>query len=362
MTETSVHPYSSRAPVFSVAGRTEGALARDLLRLDVEEGCLGLRTLVAHFHAVGPTSDGSAGDLSYLDGEMVDMGRAIEVTIGPPGAERQLFKGTISALEVSFAEGRAPYVTVRAEDALMRLRQRQRTATYVDKSDADIVGEIAREHGLDAAADAKGPTYPMVQQWEESDLAFVRNRALRLNAEVWVSSDDVLHFADREQREGCEIQLVQGDQLIAFDARVDLAAQRTEVEMRGWNDLDVVAVTETADSSVVSAEVSSGRNGPDVTGAVFTTATLSRARRDVLTADTARSYAEAEMRRRARGFVSVDGVTAGTADLVPGAKLDLRRVGRPFEGDGYRVCHAHHSYDLTRGHRTRFRAERPAVA
>jgi hypothetical protein len=36
-------------------------------------------------------------------------------------------------------------------------------------------------------------------------------------------------------------------------------------------------------------------------------------------------------------------------------------MGRPFEGDGYRVCHMHHTYDLVQGHRTRFRAERPVV-
>ena len=82
----------------------------------------------------------------------------------------------------------------------------------------------------------------------------------------------------------------------------------------------------------------------------------------MLSAETARAYARAEMLRRSRGFVTVEGVATGTPDLVPGARLDLRRVGRPFEGGDYRVCHAHHSYDLVAGHRTRFTAERPVVA
>ena len=94
---------------------------------------------------------------------------------------------------------------------------------------------------------------------------------------------------------------------------------------------------------------------------VFDQASIRRSRRDVLSSDSAQAYADAEMRRRARAFVTVEGTTAGSPDLVPGARLDLRRVGGPFEGDGYRVTFAHHSYDPTTGYRTRFRAERPQV-
>lgn len=359
---TDVHPYSSHGPVFSVDSRTEAALARDLLRLDIEEGILGLRTLVVHLHAVPPDGDGSAEQLSYLDDEVVDLGRRIEVILGPPGGERQLFTGTISAIEVSFDAGRPPYISVLAEDALMRLRLRERTATYTDMSDADIVAGIAADHGLGAAAVAGGPTYPVVQQWEESDLAFIRNRAQRLNAEVWVDSDEVLHLADREQREGAEVQLVQGGELISVQARVDLAHQRSEVERRGWDDQAVAAIAESAGGDLVRAEVAAGRIGPEVVAEVFAESAHSEGRHDALSTASASAYAAAEMRRRARGFVTVEGVTSGSPDLVPGARLDLRRVGRPFEGDGYRAVHAHHSYDTSVGYRTRFRAERPAMA
>ena len=359
---TDPHPYASHAPVFTVDGQTVGALGRDLLRLDVEEGCLGLRTLVMRLQAVGPESDGSTEDLSYLDGRVLDLGSALEVSLGPPGGERRLFRGTVSALEVSFDEGRTPYVAVFAEDALMGLRMRERTATYVDKTDAAMVEEVARDHGLGVSADADGPEYPLVQQWEESDLSFLRSRALRLNAEIWLDGDDVLHFADRSRRRGPELRLVQGNELISLDARADVSSQRSEVEMRGWDDLEVKPIVEKAAGELVSAEVASGRSGPDVVAGVFSNTVLTRSRRDVLSSRTGQAYARAELLRRARGFVRVEGVTASTPDLVPGAHLDLRRVGRPFEGGDYRVCHAHHSYDLVSGHRTRFTAERPVVA
>jgi phage protein D len=201
----------------------------------------------------------------------------------------------------------------------------------------------------------------VIQQWEQSDLAFLRDRALRLAAELWVDADDVVHLAGRERRPGPEITLVQGNELIGLTARADISHQRARVELRGWDHQSVEAVSHVANGAEVSAEVASGRTGVQVAGQLFPGSIISRSRRDVLDQPMAEAFATAEMLRRARAFVTVDGTTSGTPDLVPGARLDLHRAGRPFEGTGYRVVHAHHSFDLTTGYRTRFRAERPSV-
>ena len=73
-----------------------------------------------------------------------------------------------------------------AEDKLMSLRMTRRMKTYENVSDADIAQTIAQEHGLAAEADAPGPTYDVVQQWNQSDLAFLRERARLLQAEIWI--------------------------------------------------------------------------------------------------------------------------------------------------------------------------------
>ena len=361
MTEPTSHPYSSHAPVFTVGGRTEGALARDLLRLDIEEGILGLRTLVAHLHPVGPDSDGSAESLSYLDGRLLDFGTEITATLGPAGGERRLFTGVVSGLEVTFAEGTTPYVTVFAEDALMRMRLTSGTATYENTTDAQIAEAVAERHGLDAKVDAAGPTYPVVQQWDRSDLAFLRERALRVAAELWLDGDGVLHFATRDKRPGADLLLVQGNELIELHARADLAHQQADVRVLGWDDAIAADVMGTAGEELVRAEASGGRTGPSIAASVYRGPRLTRTRRDAQVAEIADAYAGAELLRRARGFVTVDGTTSGTPDLLPGGHLTLRRVGRPFEGGGYRVVHSRHSYDVTVGYRTVFRAERPEV-
>src|SRR4030095_968183 len=121
-----------------------------------------------------------------------------------------------------------PYTT------LFRSRMTRRIKTYENVSDADIASSIAGEHGLTPEVDADGPVYDLVQQWNQSDLAFLRERARRIQAEIWVE-DETLHFKTRNKRTATQLTLVQGNHLIDVSARADLAHQRTKVKVSGYD-------------------------------------------------------------------------------------------------------------------------------
>ena len=187
------------SPVFSVAGQVVGELARDCVRLEIEEGTEGLRTLQAQFLAVGPGATGPPQPMLHLDGSTLDFGKALEVCVGPDSAQRIVFDGVVSAIEAIFGDGEPPRVAVHAEDALMRLRMTRRMRTYTDATDADIAQEIAAEHGLQADLTVDGPRYDVVQQVNQSDLAFLRERARLVQAELWCTGR-TLHMSSRPRR------------------------------------------------------------------------------------------------------------------------------------------------------------------
>jgi phage protein D len=350
----------SAAPVFQVDGRTWGELARDVVRLEVEEGTDGLKTLALRLLAFGPAGR-AAEELLYLDGRILDFGRELSVSLGPAATARTVFRGKLSALEADFAEGREPQVVAFAEDALMDLRMTRRTRTYEDATDAGVASEIASLHGLRAEVDADGPTYDRLQQWNLSDLAFLRERARRIQAEVWVD-EGALFFQSRGRRRAPEVTLVLGNELLSLTARADLAHQRTAVRVTGYDAAERAAIDEEAGEEAIRAEAPSGRTGPRVLGQAFGERVSHRSREVPLTSAEAREWARAEMLRRCRGFVQAAGVTRGTPELRVGSRLTLERVGAPFEGGGYYATRVRHTYDLTSGFRTRFEAERATVA
>lgn len=357
MTEPLLYP---AAPVFLVDGAARPELARDLVRVEIDEGTDGLRTLTARFLALEPRPGTLEATLGHLEGDTLDFGRPIEISIGPPSAARTVFRGKVSAVEACFEEGREPQVVVYAEDRFMDLRMVRRMRTYRNATDVEIAEQIAAEHGLAAEVEADGPTYDVVQQWNQSDLAFLRDRARRIQAEVWVV-DDTLFFQARGSRRAPELTLVRGNHVLSLELRADLAHQRTAVRVSGYDAAARETIDEEAGADVIDAEIAGGRTGPSVLARAFGERVSHRVREVPLTAGEAADWARAEMLRRSRRFVQVAGTTRGTPDLVVGSRLTLERVGAPFAGSGYYVTRVCQSYDLAGGHRTRFEAERATL-
>jgi len=62
----------------------------------------------------------------------------------------------------------------------------RRTRSFADASDADVMRTVAQDHSLTPDIDVSGPTHKVLTQVNQSDLAFLRERARAVDAEVWV--------------------------------------------------------------------------------------------------------------------------------------------------------------------------------
>jgi phage protein D len=350
----------SAQPTFTVDGRERPEIARDLLDLEVEESTEGLASLRMSLHAFGPVAGERDEGFLWLDGAVLDFGRAIEVSMGVHGAQDRVFAGRVSAIELAMDQGRTPEVRVMAEDRLMDLRMTRRFRTFEDATLTDIAQAIASQHGLSAQVDADGPTQKMVQQWNQADLAFLRDQAARLGAEVWIENT-ALHVADRARRSGERITLIQGNDLLTVALRADLAQQRSKVTVGGFDADAKASIAEDASGSLAASEAGGRRTGPAVLDQAFGTRDSFRLRDVPLTGAEAQAWSRAALLTRARRFVQAEGMTMGTPTLRPGATLNIERVGAIFAGDGYHVTRCLHRYDLENGYRTLFWAERPGL-
>ena len=351
---------SATRPQIRVGGRVQDALMRDLDLLQLDEDLFGMKRLAVRFIALGPSAGERHQGLNWMDGTVLDFGSEIDVNLGQSEARTAMFSGAISALELDFDQGRAPELHCLAEDRLMALRLARQFRTWENVDETSLVQDIAARHGLAADVAVEGPVWQTVQQWNQSDLAFLRERARRLGAEVWVE-DGTLHMATRDQRDGPTVTLIQGSELLQCRLRADLAHQRGKVVVSGFDDGQQAVIDEEADSATVAAEAHGQTHGLNVLERAFTSpAGLASYRvRDVpLRGNEASALARAALLGRARRFVLASGVASGDTRIRVGARLRLERVGPLFEGDGYYVTRVRHQFDLTDGYRTHFDAER----
>lgn len=351
MTTTPAALKSSR-PKIAVDGNDSDSLAAGLFSMRVEETADGLFHCRASFGNWG--SKDNAVTFLYFDRRTLEFGKQLAVKVG----DDKVFDGRITALEAEFPEGESPRIAVLAEDRFQDLRMTRRTRTFADVSDADVFRQVASDHGLTPDVTIDGPTYRVLAQVNQSDLAFLRDRARTVDAELWMNGS-TLCAKKRPDRGGATVTLGYGRELREFTVAADLAGQRSEVRVGGWDVSAKEAISETASESLVSEELAGGTSGTSILGSALGARPESVVSA-VLSTREARSRAETLYRRIARRFVSGWGVAETAPGLRVGAKVRLEHLGDLFSGDYY-VTEVVHRFDDVLGLRSEFAAERPGL-
>ena len=340
-------------PTIAVGGTDSATLTGGLLRLRIRADVHGLSNCEVEFGNWGPKGD--ASDFLFFDRKLLDFGKELKISVGG----KALFVGKITALEARFPQGNSPSLVALAEDRFQDLRMTRRTRTFADASDSDVFSQVAGDHGLTPSVGVSGPTHKVLAQVNQSDLAFLRERARALDAELWIS-DSTLNVQPRSSRGGSPVKLTYGKELREFRVLADLAGQTTSLEVTGWDVAGKQALTEQADGSILSSEVGGKDSGPSILKSAFGDRKDALANSVPQTSDEAHARAEALLKRRARRFLVGHGTAETNAALQVGASVTVAGVGPLFEGDFY-LAATEHSFDGAHGLRTELELERPGL-
>jgi phage protein D len=340
-------------PAFFVAGEEKPPLAAGLVGMAVMENTTGLYRCEARFSNWGTVNNTT--DFLYFDRRTLEFGKDFKIQLG----QKVLFNGKIMGLEATFPEGQPPEITVLAEDRFQDLRMTRRTRTFADASDSDVFNQIANDHGLSPGVSVTGPTYKVLAQVNQSNLAFMRERARAIDAELWMD-DKTLNVKSRASRAGGAVQIRQGNELREFTVLADLAMQRTSVTVNGWDVSSKSKLQFEATESVISSELNGDTSGVSILGSAFGQRKEALVHTVPLNSQEAQAEAETFFKYSARRFLVGRGVADANSDLRVGGQVDLQNLGPLFSGKYY-LTEIKHLFDNAKGIRTEFRAERPGI-
>lgn len=340
-------------PAISVDGQDVPSLTGGLIDMLIVEDTNGLYRCEAAFGNLGNKE--SKIDFLYFDRKTLDFGKQFKVKLG----QDVIFDGRIMGLEARFPEGQAPEITVLAEDRFQDLRMTRRTRTFQEVSDSDVISQIAGDHGLSSAVDVTGPTYKVLAQINQSDLAFIRERARSVDAEVWMEGS-TLNAKSHASRNGAVLEMAYGNKLREFCVVADLAGQRSSVSVSGWDVSSKSELKHEADESVLSGELEGGLSGSSVLSSAIGERKEALVHTVPLTSSEAQGVAEAYFRISARRFLRGHGVAETEAKLRVGSHVNLQGLGSLFSGKYY-VSEVKHLFDGTKGLRTEFVGERAGL-
>ena len=345
--------FSLPRPTITVAGNDNAKLVEGLLSMLIVENTSGLYRCEAMFGNWGEINN-NIGFL-HFDRSVLDFGKPFKVKLGTD----TVFDGRITALEAHFPEGEAPQLNVLAEDRFQDLRMTRRTRTFMDSKDADVISKIASEHGLTANIDVTGPDYKVLAQINQSDLAFLRERARSIDAELWMDGS-ALHAQSHTARAGSTLEITYNEQLRSFSVLADLAEQRSSVSVSGWDVASKDVLQYTADESSVRGELNNGTSGASILVDKLGKRKESLVHTIPLSSDEAKAQAESYFKMSARRFVVGRGVADVNSQLRVGNQVNLKGLGPLFSGKYY-LTEVMHLFDGVHGLRTEFTAERPGL-
>ncbi len=344
-----------------IDGTMQAELSAALLSIIVEETTAGLYRCEARF---GNWEGDGEKNYPYLNRQLLDFGTEIQVTMGTDEGEGTVFSGRISGIEAQYSATDPASITILAEDRLMDLRMSRRTRVFEEMSDGDMFEQIARDHSLKAEIDIVDNGPATIAQINQSDLAFIRDRARRNDAEVWVK-DGTLHVQERSRRtlSSDEYILVLGVGLLEFEVLADLAHQYSGVVVSGWDVQAKEGLSYTATDACLGSELNGFQSGSAILKSAFGERNERIARHIPFSTIEAQAAAEAIFRQHARQFVVGHGRAWGDARLRVGRQVTLEGLGDLFSGP-YTVTEVQHVFTRQTdggGYVAEFTVERPGI-
>ena len=343
----STNAVHSARPTVRVDGQEDPKVRELLLAMEMIESEGGLSTLELRFGNVASNPSGGAA-LAFEANDVLKLGAAIAVYGGDVTKPQEIFAGTITGLEAEFPEDGPPELVVLAEDVFQRARMTRSTKLHQQKSIADIAKAVAQTVGLTPKITAFTDKIGTWVQLNESDLSFLRRLLARYDGDLQVVGSE-LQVSPRSQVQRGTLQLEFTSQLRRARILADLAHQVTQVTAAGWD---------AAQGQRVKATSTGANLGPGAgkTGAAELSPLGDRSEHvghlAVTTAAEATALADAGFDRRARRFVSVEGLAEGNPALRVGTHVTLTHLSPRFDNTYYVVEATHR---VRRGARLRNR-------
>jgi phage protein D/phage baseplate assembly protein gpV len=280
--------------------------------------------------------------LELLDNGPFDLTKKIKIeAAAKDGAKVTLIEGEITALEPCFKEGMNAELLVRGYDPSHQLYRESKSKAYLNKKDSDLASEIAQAAGLQAQVDSTPTVYEHVYQHNQSDLAFLMQRAWRIGYECFVA-DGKLYFR-APPSENSSVTLNWGDDLLSFQPRMTLAEQVDEVLVKGWDADKQTPIVGQAEKGRLYPQIEESKDGATWASSGFGAGKLVILDQPVVSQAEADVLAAARLDEISGAFVEAEGRAFRRPDIKAGQAVTLNALGKRFSG-AYLVTNATHIY------------------
>ncbi len=274
--------------------------------------------------------DMPSGDFPISDTDDFKPGREIRIDAGYGNETETVFEGIIIKHGIKITGDNYSRLVVEARDKAVRMTIGRKNANYVDAKDSDIIATLIGNYS-DLKADV-APTdteHNELVQYYCSDWDYMLARA-ETNG-LWVIVDGAnVAVQSPAKKVQPELQVVYGEDLIEFQAEMDARTQLSAVTGTTWVPKDQKIVQEKGSKPQLNQQ---GDLSVTDLAQVIDLESYNIQTAAPLAQVSMKSWADAQMLKsglaRIRGRMKFQ----GSAKAGPGKWIELKRVGKRFNGE-----------------------------
>jgi uncharacterized protein len=301
------------------------------------------------------TQDG--GDLL----QVLAFGSEVEIAVGYGDRANltTILRGMITEIGTTFPDAGVPELSVSGYDHLFPLSLGKISTSYRDRTDSEVVDQIARENRLGSSTQSTSERHAQIEMNQQSQLDFVKTLAERNHFEFYADENKQLHFAKPNDGGEGVVTLSWGESLLSFKPEANLAAQVSSVVVYGWDPERKQAIVGRATAGEESGHDPRRSSGGQRVRQATGKSPVLEVRQPVFTEAEARRRAQAILNDHAKTFLTGDAECIGLPELLPDRNVTFGHLGEPFSKTYY-IQQTVHKVDQS-GYRTRVKVKEPSL-
>lgn len=279
--------------------------------------------------------DGDVAAETFASSEGPDLvpGNILDISLGYDGKDRPVFKGLIvkQALKVS-ANGDSMLI-LDCKDAATKLTIGRHSRYFKDIKDSDAIAEIIGSYKALSAveiADTK-ITYPEIVQYYATDWDFILSRA-EMNGQIVLVDNDKFKVKPPTLKGNPLITLTYGSNLLEFEAEMDARSQYKAVKAQAWSYSDQALLE--AEGKEPEVNVQGNLSGKQLANVIALEAWQLQHSGQLQTQEL-QAWADAQLLKSRLGKIQGRVKTRGYPDAQVDALIELKGVGKRFNGLAY---------------------------
>lgn len=276
----------------------------------------------------------------------------ISVHLGYKDDVEEVFNGEITGFNALFKEFGHEMVEVKCCNAMYKLTHGKHFTSVENKTCSDAIKEIIEKYSLTADVDSFGASFVFDDIYNLTDYEYLELCANKYGKDFYAYGTKV-YVKDNIDVRSDEVIFEWGKSLIDFYPVQSIENLYSEVNCVGWDSQKCESITGTAKLTDLTVQVGGSKDWTKVSkggNGMFVHNVIDNS---FLDNDDAKNVALGVLLKNSMKFISANGTAEGTYKLLPGMRVNIKYVGKTFEGE-YIAESVTHEFDTLNGYKTKF--------